>query len=204
MLQIVPHKPHKEEKDVLIELNPDERDAYDKYEEVARSIYAELKRQHASSLSSQYIRLLKGLDPLRILCSGGKVDGESYFDFKQAFAERFPSDEFGRFSMDSKIDHVMKELQRIRDEDPTSKSLIFTQYGSTLERLKTILPRHGFNFRTLAGSMTMSQRTKALADFQKDPPTTIFLLSMRYVSGARSTVSLVSQHLSELARLVST
>ena len=41
------------------------------------------------------------------------------------------------------------------------------------------LPKHGFQFRTLSGDMPMSKRARALRDFQNDPPTTIFLLSIR-------------------------
>ena len=61
----------------------------------------------------------------------------------------------------------------------SSKSLIFSQFTSTLDWLKKELPKHGFQFRTLTGDMSMAQRAKALAEFQGDPPTTIFLLSMR-------------------------
>jgi superfamily II DNA or RNA helicase len=61
----------------------------------------------------------------------------------------------------------------------SAKSLVFSQFTSTLQWLKEELPNHGFQFRTLSGDMSMTKRTKALADFQNDPPTTIFLLSMR-------------------------
>jgi superfamily II DNA or RNA helicase len=60
-----------------------------------------------------------------------------------------------------------------------AKSLVFSQFASTLEWLKKELPEHGFQFRTLSGDMSMKKRAKALSDFQNDPPTTIFLLSMR-------------------------
>jgi SNF2 family DNA or RNA helicase len=63
----------------------------------------------------------------------------------------------------------------------TAKSLVFSQYTSTLKWLQEELPKHGFQFRTLSGDMSMTKRAKALHDFQSDPPTTIFLLSMRYV-----------------------
>ena len=76
---------------------------------------------------------------------------------------------------------MLSELERVRDEDPASKSLVFSQYTSTLGWLQKELPKHGFQFRTLSGDMSMKQRAKALHDFQLDPPTTIFLLSMRYV-----------------------
>jgi superfamily II DNA or RNA helicase len=61
----------------------------------------------------------------------------------------------------------------------SAKSLVFSQFTSTLQWLKEELPNHGFQFRTLSGDMTMKKRAKALSDFQNDPPTTIFLLSMR-------------------------
>lgn len=56
---------------------------------------------------------------------------------------------------------------------------MFSQFTTTLKWLKAELPKHGFTFRTLSGDMSMSARSKALRDFQNDPPTTIFLLSMR-------------------------
>jgi superfamily II DNA or RNA helicase len=56
---------------------------------------------------------------------------------------------------------------------------VFSQFTSTLQWLKEELPNHGFQFRTLSGDMSMTKRAKALSEFQNDPPTTIFLLSMR-------------------------
>ena len=46
-------------------------------------------------------------------------------------------------------------------------------------RLAAELPRHGFGHRTLTGDMSKAARAKALADFAADPPTTVFLLSVR-------------------------
>jgi superfamily II DNA or RNA helicase len=60
-----------------------------------------------------------------------------------------------------------------------AKSLVFSQFASTLQWLKEELPKHGFQFRTLSGDMPMKKRAKALSDFQNDPPTKVFLLSMR-------------------------
>ena len=81
--------------------------------------------------------------------------------------------------MKTKFTALIAELRRVRDEDKTSKCLVFSQFKSTLTWLETQLPLHGFGFRTLQGDMTMTQRAKALRDFQNDPPTTIFLLSVR-------------------------
>lgn len=47
-------------------------------------------------------------------------------------------------------------------QDPTSKSLVFSQYNSSLEWLKHALPKKGFEFRTLTGKMSRKQRTDSL------------------------------------------
>jgi SNF2 family DNA or RNA helicase len=60
--------------------------------------------------------------------------------------------------------------------------LVFSQYSNTLEWLKQRLPEEGFGYRTITGSMPLKQRSKAIEAFQGDPPTTLFLLSIR--SGA--------------------
>jgi len=61
----------------------------------------------------------------------------------------------------------------------TAKCLVFSQFKQTLDWLQIELPKRNFTFRTLLGSMTKNERSKSLAAFQNDPPTTIFLLSMR-------------------------
>jgi SWI/SNF-related matrix-associated actin-dependent regulator of chromatin subfamily A3 len=83
----------------------------------------------------------------------------------------------------TKFERLLVELKRIRDDEPDSKSLVFSQFSSTLQWMKQELPKHGFQFRTLSGDMPMTQRAKALREFQQDPPTTIFLLSMRSGAG---------------------
>jgi len=82
----------------------------------------------------------------------------------------------------SKFERLLRELKLIRDKEPESKSLVFSQFTSTLQWMQQELPKHGFQFRTLSGDMPMQKRAKALREFQSDPPTTIFLLSLR--SGA--------------------
>ena len=87
--------------------------------------------------------------------------------------------QYSNFVYKSKFEKLIEELKEARDKDPSSKSLVFSQYSSTLKFLEKELPKHGFEYRTLTGSMSMKQRAKALHDFQKTPPTTIFLLSSR-------------------------
>lgn len=83
------------------------------------------------------------------------------------------------FIFKSKLEALVRELQIIREKEPSAKSLVFSQFGSTLEWFQTELPKHGFKYETLKGSMTMQQRAKALKNFRTDPDTSVFLLSMK-------------------------
>ncbi|KAG1670539.1 hypothetical protein FOA52_015404 [Chlamydomonas sp. UWO 241] len=83
---------------------------------------------------------------------------------------------------ESKLRALLFELRIMRESDSTAKALVFSQYTTTLDWLKQRLTEEGFGYRTISGSMALNQRTKAIEAFQKDPPTTVFLLSMR--SGA--------------------
>ncbi|KAI3434920.1 hypothetical protein D9Q98_002974 [Chlorella vulgaris] len=80
---------------------------------------------------------------------------------------------------DSKLQALLKELRHMRRANPQAKALIFSQYVSTIEWLKTALTAAGFGYRFISGSMPLKQRAKAINAFQQDPPTTVFLLSMR-------------------------
>jgi len=83
---------------------------------------------------------------------------------------------------ESKLRALLKELTKMRAADESHKALVFSQFIGTLEWLKTRLPEEGFSYRTISGSMPLPQRAKAIQAFQADPPTTVFLLSVR--SGA--------------------
>jgi len=81
--------------------------------------------------------------------------------------------------MTTKLDALLAHVTRVKAGDPTSKCLIFTQFKPTLDLLCKKLPQHGFAFRTLTGDMSQHQREEALLSFRDDPPTTVFVLSIR-------------------------
>lgn len=86
------------------------------------------------------------------------------------------------FTSESKVKALIKELKAMHADDECNKALIFSQYQSTLSWLQQKLVEAGFDYCSITGSMALKQRDKAIQKFQKDPPTTVFLLSMR--SGA--------------------
>jgi hypothetical protein len=83
---------------------------------------------------------------------------------------------------ESKLQALLRELKKMREEDATAKALVFSQFASTIEFMKERLTEEGFGYRTISGSMPLNKRAAAIEAFQKDPPTTVFLLSVR--SGA--------------------
>ncbi|GLC36509.1 hypothetical protein PLESTB_000156300 [Pleodorina starrii] len=83
---------------------------------------------------------------------------------------------------ESKVKVLLAELRAMREADPTAKALVFTQFNQTLEWLKPWLIAEGFGHRTITGDTTQKKRTEAIDSFQRDPTTTVFLLSVR--SGA--------------------
>jgi SNF2 family DNA or RNA helicase len=81
--------------------------------------------------------------------------------------------------MESKLHALLAELERLRSEDPSAKSLVFSSFTASLTWLAAKLKDRGFTHATITGSMSLNQRAKALEAFQSAPPTTIFLLSLR-------------------------
>lgn len=63
--------------------------------------------------------------------------------------------------------------------DSGNKALIFTQFNDTLEFVAKQLQQNGFTCRCISGKMPMKQRAAAIEAFQSDPPTTVFVLSVR-------------------------
>jgi len=181
--------PVKTERSIEISLSKVEKQLYDALDNDARDFYINFKREHRSDISKHYLKLSQKLTPMRVACAGGPYplmdDGTSEDTHEEVGeAESGKKKEkkivaYSDVAFEAKFKVLISELKRSRDKDASSKSLVFSQYTSTLNWLQKELPKHGFQFRTLSGNMSMKDRAKALSDFQKDPPTTIFLLSMR-------------------------
>eukprot|EP00980_Cylindrotheca_fusiformis_P010788 scaffold2442_cov146-Cylindrotheca_fusiformis.AAC.3 len=181
--------PSKTERTIEVTLPTVERQEYDALETAAKTFYLDFKGSHSRKLSSHYMKLFQNLTPMRVACSGGCIpldDGggaadecEDMDEDRLVVARKKDAVKYSDFAFRAKFRVLIKELKKAREKDPTSKSLVFSLYSSTLEWLKNELPKHGFQYRMISGSMSMKQRAKSLRDFQSDPPTTIFLLSMR-------------------------
>ena len=57
---------------------------------------------------------------------------------------------------------VFVQLHLMRENDPTAKALVFSQFVGTIEWLKGKLREHGFGYRTISGSMPQKPRAKVV------------------------------------------
>eukprot|EP01018_Ginkgo_biloba_P003463 Gb_33548 [translate_table: standard] len=81
--------------------------------------------------------------------------------------------------MHSKFKTLLSDLAKSREEEKGAKVLIFSQFTQTIAWLKNEFKKQGINYRFISGDMPMKKRAQAIEAFQKDPPTTVFLLSIR-------------------------
>uniref|UniRef100_A0A8C1YJ78 Helicase-like transcription factor n=1 Tax=Cyprinus carpio TaxID=7962 RepID=A0A8C1YJ78_CYPCA len=81
----------------------------------------------------------------------------------------------------SKVDALMSNLLKLRQEDPTVKSLVVSQFTRFMDLIEVPLREYGFSFTRLDGTMAQKTRAKAIQDFQDSSPgnPTIMLLSLK-------------------------
>ncbi|KAG7457137.1 hypothetical protein MATL_G00243360 [Megalops atlanticus] len=91
------------------------------------------------------------------------------------------SDTKDKWLSSSKVDALMSNLLRLRQEDKSIKSLVVSQFTKFLSLLEIPLKEHGFSFTRLDGSMSQRSRTKALQAFQDSSQgsPSIMLLSLK-------------------------
>jgi SWI/SNF-related matrix-associated actin-dependent regulator of chromatin subfamily A3 len=81
----------------------------------------------------------------------------------------------------SKVEALLDILQATA-QDPSNKTIIFSQWTSFLDLLQPQLVSHGLNFTRIDGSMTATQRDAALEALDTDDSVTIMLASLSVCS----------------------
>jgi SNF2 family DNA or RNA helicase len=75
----------------------------------------------------------------------------------------------------AKINRTVELLMEIRKNDPTEKTLIFSQFTSLLDLVEVPLFREKMKYQRYDGSMKMDQRADAVNAFMDDPEQNIML-----------------------------
>ena len=74
---------------------------------------------------------------------------------------------------------LVEELSKLKSEDSTTKSIVFSQFVSFLDLIHWRLSRSGFNVIKLDGRMGPPQRAEVIDRFNTDPSLTVFLISLK-------------------------
>jgi SWI/SNF-related matrix-associated actin-dependent regulator of chromatin subfamily A3 len=81
----------------------------------------------------------------------------------------------------SKVEAVL-DILKATAQDPSNKTIVFSQWTSFLDLLQPQLNLHGLKFTRIDGSMSATQRDTALEALESDPDTTIMLASLAVCS----------------------
>ncbi|KAK3398954.1 SNF2 family N-terminal domain-containing protein [Sordaria brevicollis] len=79
----------------------------------------------------------------------------------------------------SKIELLVHELHKLRSDNASHKSIIFSQFTSMLQLIEWRLRRAGITTVMLDGSMTPSQRQASINHFMTNPDVECFLVSLK-------------------------
>lgn len=83
------------------------------------------------------------------------------------------------FKTSTKIDALREEIRDMVEADGSAKGLVFSQFTSFLDLINFSLQRSGVKCVQLVGSMSLSEREKAIKTFTDDPDCRIFLMSLK-------------------------
>jgi SNF2 family DNA or RNA helicase len=79
----------------------------------------------------------------------------------------------------AKTSQVIEILSNIRKNDPTEKTLIFSQFTSLLDLVEVPLVQKRFRYQRYDGSMTMEARADAVEAFMDNPEENVMLVSLK-------------------------
>lgn len=136
--------PKKTERDLMVKLSPEEKRVYYKMEKTEQDWYLNYRSRHKHDMSKHYLTVSSRLTALRDACSGGKyntgatvvpTDDHDTDDMDEKPRKKAET-VLSAFSFTSKLKVLLEELERTKNVDPSSKSLVFSQYKTTLDWLK--------------------------------------------------------------------
>ncbi|PSS29648.1 hypothetical protein PHLCEN_2v2796 [Hermanssonia centrifuga] len=70
------------------------------------------------------------------------------------------------FRSSTKLDALLQNLRRLRDQDPTFRAVVFSQFTTYLDLIQTALERERFEWYRFDGSMDIKKRGEAVSRFK--------------------------------------
>lgn len=124
-------------------------------------------------------KTLKRLKPQCPLCRKQLTESDLFSSPKVPDEDDVTPDKVAKTS--SKINALISLLKDSQDRDPTTKSVVFSQFRKMLDLLQEPLEKSGFKFVRLDGSMPQKKRAASIAAFMSSKPgsPTILLASLK-------------------------
>lgn len=124
-------------------------------------------------------KTLKHLKPQCPLCRKQLTASDLFSSPKVADENEVTSEKVAKTG--SKINALIALLKESQDHDPTTKSVVFSQFRKMLDLLQEPLEKSGFKFVRLDGSMPPKKRAASITAFMSNKPgsPTILLASLK-------------------------
>ncbi|PWN42300.1 hypothetical protein IE81DRAFT_290445 [Ceraceosorus guamensis] len=95
---------------------------------------------------------------------------------RQGILERL---DMSKWRSSSKIEALLEELERLKSEDKTIKSIVFSQFVNFLDLIGYRLQRAGYRICRLEGGMTPAARDATIRYFMENAEVSVFLVSLK-------------------------
>jgi superfamily II DNA or RNA helicase len=142
--------PEKIEQITWVEMNEAQVALYEKYMTQFKSgLLAKVEKE---GLSAHRMEVLEAILRFRQICVDPRIMGESI--------------------LGSKIERILEDID-------SRKTLIFSQFTSMLKIIASELEKRGRKVLYLDGEVKAEERLRLVAQFQEDPESTIFLISLK-------------------------
>jgi SNF2 family DNA or RNA helicase len=152
--QVARDLPDRTEMILWCEMGEEQRRIYDRFKEAYRAALLDRIGEEGMGRSSIYI--LEGLTKLRQIC-----------DSPALVKEAGPS---------AKLEELIREIE---ENAGHHKALVFSQFTSMLQLIRSALEEKGIPYLYLDGSVPAEERKRAVVQFQEEEDTRIFLISLK-------------------------
>jgi non-specific serine/threonine protein kinase len=152
--QVARDLPDRTEMILWCEMGEEQRRIYDRFKEAYRAALLDRIGEEGMGRSSIYI--LEGLTKLRQIC-----------DSPALVKEVGPS---------AKLEELTREIE---ENTGHHKALVFSQFTSMLQLIRSALEEKGIPYLYLDGSVPAEERKRAVVQFQEEEDTRIFLISLK-------------------------
>jgi SNF2 family DNA or RNA helicase len=178
--QVAKDLPDRTEMILWCEMGEEQRRIYDRFKETYRAALLDRIGEEGMGKSSIYI--LEGLTKLRQICDHpallkGGVSGEApEAGARDGEAAPEGGEKDGEAAPSAKLDELIREIE---ENAGHHKALVFSQFTSMLKLIRAALEERGIPYLYLDGSVAAEERKRAVAKFQEEEDTRIFLISLK-------------------------